>query len=81
MAEVTGGNMSMNQPVKVTETHVIIYIQHVNLVGLLKTLRFQECPIRAQVLLFCNETEKHKINKLHVHLLPENVPVEEVLFL
>ncbi|XP_053473443.1 uncharacterized protein LOC128603201 isoform X2 [Ictalurus furcatus] len=78
VAHVTGGNVEIIQPLKVTSTHVIVDVRRFSLVGLLKALLFQAYPIRAQVLLFCEETGKHRMSKLHVHLLPGNVPVEEV---
>lgn len=78
-AHVTGGNVEIIQPLKLTSTHVIVDVRRFSLVGLLKALLFQAYPIRAQVLLFCEETGKHRMSKLHIHLLPGNVPVEEVI--
>ncbi|KAF4073363.1 hypothetical protein AMELA_G00257900 [Ameiurus melas] len=77
-AHVTGGNVEIIQPLKVTSTHLIVDVRRFSLVGLLKALLFQAYPIRAQVLLFCEETGKYRMSKLHIHLLPGNVPVEEV---
>ncbi|KAF4073345.1 hypothetical protein AMELA_G00257810 [Ameiurus melas] len=72
---VTRGNVDIIQPLKVTDTHVIIDIQSLSLFGLLKSLLFQPCPIRAQVVLINN----NRMRKLHIHLLPGNVPVDEVI--
>ncbi|XP_053474113.1 uncharacterized protein LOC128603594 [Ictalurus furcatus] len=74
VAHMTGGNVEIIQPLKVTDTHVIIDIQRLSLFGLLKSLLFPAYPIRAQVLLFYN----NRMRKLHIHLLPGNVPVDEV---
>lgn len=77
VADVTG-DVEIIQPRKVTDTHAIVDVQPFSLVGLLKSLLFQGYPIRAQVLLFCIETGKQRMSKLYIHLLPGNVPVEEV---
>ncbi|XP_058239077.1 NACHT, LRR and PYD domains-containing protein 1b allele 2-like isoform X2 [Hemibagrus wyckioides] len=74
VAHVTGGNVEVLQPLKVTKTHVIIEVQNLSLFGLLKTLLLPAYPITAQVLLFFEKS----LNKLHIHLLPGNVPVQEV---
>ncbi|KAG7314432.1 hypothetical protein KOW79_021735 [Hemibagrus wyckioides] len=74
VAHVTGGNVEMLQPLKVTNKHVIIEVQRLSLFGLLKALLLPAFPIRAQVLLFFEKS----LNKLHIHLLPGNVPVKEV---
>ncbi|XP_058239058.1 NACHT, LRR and PYD domains-containing protein 1b allele 2-like isoform X2 [Hemibagrus wyckioides] len=74
VAHVTGGNVEMLQPLKITNTHVIIEVQNLSPFGLLKALLWPAYPIRAQVLLFFEKS----LRKLHIHLLPGNVPVEEV---
>ncbi|XP_051718743.1 NACHT, LRR and PYD domains-containing protein 1 homolog isoform X4 [Ctenopharyngodon idella] len=77
VAHFTGGNVEIIQPLKVTETHVIIDIRELSnfvLVWIKSKLGF---PIRGQVLLFLRALSLEK-NKLNVHLLPENVPVSEV---
>lgn len=79
VAHATGGNVEIIQPLKVTDTHVIIHIHGLSLFGILKALLFQEYPIRAQVLLFRKKmTGKLSRSKLNIHLLPGNVPVKEV---
>ncbi|KAK3509234.1 hypothetical protein QTP70_025602 [Hemibagrus guttatus] len=79
VAHMTGGNVEILQPPKVTDTHAIIQIHSLSLFGLVKALLFQAYPIRAQVLLFCKKvTGNRRMNKLHIHLLPGNVPVKEV---
>ncbi|XP_058239091.1 NACHT, LRR and PYD domains-containing protein 1b allele 2-like [Hemibagrus wyckioides] len=79
-AHVTGGNVELIQPLKVTNTHVIINNEGLSLFGLLRALIFREYPITAQVLLFYKKINgKHRMRKLHMHLLPGNVPAKEVL--
>ncbi|XP_056336222.1 NACHT, LRR and PYD domains-containing protein 1 homolog isoform X2 [Danio aesculapii] len=78
VAHFTGGNMEIIQPIKVTETHVMIDIRDLSLFGLLWMKIFSRL-IRGQVLLFLRTLpveEEEKI--LYVHLLPENVPVPKV---
>lgn len=72
VAHVTDGNLEIIQPLKVTDTHVIIDVEGLSLFGLLRAWLFQASPIRAQVLLF------YGMNTLYIHLLPGNVPIEEV---
>ncbi|XP_058239105.1 NACHT, LRR and PYD domains-containing protein 1a-like [Hemibagrus wyckioides] len=74
VAHVTGGNVEMLQPLKVTKKHVILEVQRLSPFGLLKALLLPAFPIRAQVLLFFEKS----LSKLHIHLLPGNVPVKEV---
>ncbi|KAK9980038.1 hypothetical protein ABG768_013437, partial [Culter alburnus] len=77
VAHFTGGNVEIIQPLKVTETHVIIDIRELSnfvIVWIKSKLGF---PIRGQVLLFLQALSLEK-KKLNVHLLPENVPVSEV---
>ncbi|KAF4073263.1 hypothetical protein AMELA_G00256960 [Ameiurus melas] len=76
VAHVAGGKVDIIQPLTVTETHVIINIQHLSPFGL--TLPWTGSPIRAQVLLFYKRMTEHSRSKLHIHLLPANVPVKEV---
>ncbi|MCJ8732332.1 hypothetical protein PDJAM_G00210010 [Pangasius djambal] len=76
VAHCSEGNIEILQPLKVTSTHVIIEVQHLSLFGLLKKWIFQETPISAQVLLFYQKMQIRR--KLHIHLLPGNVPVKEV---
>ncbi|XP_027015301.2 uncharacterized protein LOC113650930 [Tachysurus fulvidraco] len=74
-AQVTGGKVEIFQPVEVTDTHVIIEVKQVpSGFGVLKLYPFSGNPIRAQVLLFYDQS----LTKLNIHVLPANVPVEEV---
>ncbi|KAL6463250.1 hypothetical protein MHYP_G00276410 [Metynnis hypsauchen] len=78
VAHFTGDNVEVIQPLKVTSTHVIISIHGLSLLGILKNM-FYAGPVSAQVLLFYKEiTGKQSKKKLHIHLLPQNVPYEEV---
>ncbi|KAI5630529.1 NACHT, LRR and PYD domains-containing protein 1b allele 2, partial [Silurus asotus] len=79
VAHFSDGNVEIIQPLKVTETHVIININNLSLFGLLMKIFFEDKPIKAQVLLFYKEIPgRTKKRKLHMHLLPQNVPVIEV---
>lgn len=72
VAYVTGGNVAIIQPLKVTNTHVIVDIHHLSCFSL---LRFLAIGIRAQVLLFYQKC----MHKLFIHLVLRNVLVEEVI--
>ncbi|KAI5628133.1 NACHT, LRR and PYD domains-containing protein 1b allele 2 [Silurus asotus] len=79
VAHFSDGNVEIIQPLEVTETHVIIDINNLSLFGLIMKIFFEDKPIKAQVLLFYKEIlETTKKKKLHMHLLPHNVPVIEV---
>ncbi|XP_072531193.1 NACHT, LRR and PYD domains-containing protein 1-like [Salminus brasiliensis] len=79
VAHFTDGNVEIISPLRVTTTHVIIRIQGLSLFGLIRNL-FQANPISAQVLLFHkNLSGRQRRRKVHIHLLPRNVPVEEVM--
>ncbi|XP_053352823.1 MORC family CW-type zinc finger protein 3-like [Clarias gariepinus] len=72
-------NVEILQPLKIKNTHVILKFQGLSIFGLLKKWMFVERPISAQVLLFYKEIiENQRMRTLHIHLLPGNVPVEEV---
>lgn len=77
VAHFNEGNMEILQPLTVTDTPVIVKVQHLSLYGLLKKIIFRETPISAQVLLFYQNMDVKK--KLHIHLLPGNVPVNKVI--
>ncbi|KAB5522709.1 hypothetical protein PHYPO_G00162600 [Pangasianodon hypophthalmus] len=72
VAHVTDGNMEIIQPLKVTNTHVIINIQGLSRFGLM--ISRWSINKKAQVLLFYEK----RMSKLYIHLLPKNVPVKEV---
>lgn len=77
MAHFVGGNVEIIQPLKVTQTHVMIDIRDLSSFGLVWIKSIFGIPIRGQVLLFLqNLTLERK--KLNIHLLPEDVPVSEV---
>ncbi|XP_062846939.1 uncharacterized protein LOC134309225 isoform X2 [Trichomycterus rosablanca] len=78
VAHFTGVNLEIIQPLKVTDSHVIIDVQGLSLFGLLKNMLFPTKPINAQVLFFHEELTDIQISKLYIHLVPGNVPVEEV---
>ncbi|XP_060776916.1 NACHT, LRR and PYD domains-containing protein 14-like isoform X2 [Neoarius graeffei] len=80
VAHFIEGNVEIIQPLKITNTHVILEVQGLSLFGLIIKRIFGENPISAQVLLFSKEMigMKERRRKLDIHLLPGNVPVEEV---
>uniref|UniRef100_A0A8B9KK58 CARD domain-containing protein n=1 Tax=Astyanax mexicanus TaxID=7994 RepID=A0A8B9KK58_ASTMX len=79
VAHFTAGNVEIIPPLRVTTTHVIIRIQALSLFGLLRNL-FSANPISGQVLLFHKKLSvRQRMSKLNIHLLPMNVPVEEVM--
>lgn len=79
VAHFTGGNIEIIQPLKVTETHVIIDIRDLSRFGLIWIKTILGFPIDGQVLLFLRPvTIEQKQKILNVHLLPGNVPVSEV---
>ncbi|XP_060776901.1 NACHT, LRR and PYD domains-containing protein 3-like isoform X2 [Neoarius graeffei] len=80
VAHFIEGNVEIIQPLKITNTHVILEVQGLSLFGLIIKRIFGEKPISAQVLLFYKEIigKKERRRKLDIHLLPGNVPVEEV---
>ncbi|XP_076835822.1 uncharacterized protein LOC143481628 isoform X2 [Brachyhypopomus gauderio] len=80
VAHFTEDNVEVIQPLQVTNTHVIIDVQGFSLFGLLFNKIFGSSPINGQVLLFYKEmTDRKRRKKLHMHLLPGNVPVDEVM--
>ncbi|XP_036436227.1 caspase recruitment domain-containing protein 8-like isoform X2 [Colossoma macropomum] len=83
VAHFTDDNVEIITPLKVTSTHVIIHIQGLSLLGVISDLRdllFKPCPINAQVLLFYKTVAvTQRCNVVYFHLLPGNIPVEEVM--
>lgn len=79
VAHVSDDKMETIQPLTVTNTHVTVNIQSLSRFGL--TSIRTRYPIRAQVLLFYKKVTEHRSIELHIHLLPKNVPVSEVIYL
>ncbi|XP_072526251.1 uncharacterized protein [Salminus brasiliensis] len=78
VAHFTKGNLEIIEPLKVTNTHVIIAIQDLSIFGLLTKI-FSARPINAQVLPFYRlVTGRHNLREMHIHMLPGNVPLMEV---
>ncbi|KAK2900600.1 hypothetical protein Q8A67_008715 [Cirrhinus molitorella] len=79
VAHFTGDNVEIIQPLKVTETHVMVDIRDLSCFVLV-WIRSKFIPrIDGQVLLFLRTlTHEHKEKILNVHLLPGNVPISEV---
>lgn len=72
--------MNILEPLKITDTHVIVELPHFSALGLvwdfLKRFWNNTTPVRAQVLLFLRKVELEKY--LDVFLLPSNIPLPEV---
>ncbi|XP_053352825.1 uncharacterized protein LOC128524327 isoform X1 [Clarias gariepinus] len=78
VAHITDDNVEILQPLKITNTHVILEVPGLSIFGLLRKWFFKE-PINAQVLLFYKENiGTQRKRKLHIHLLPGNVSVKQV---
>ncbi|XP_058247576.1 uncharacterized protein LOC131354217 [Hemibagrus wyckioides] len=79
VAHFSEDNVEIIQPLNITSTHVIFEVHGLSIFGLLKKWIFSENPISAQVLLFYKEIiGNERRRKLHIHLLPGNVPVDKV---
>lgn len=74
VAHGNDGDVEIIPPSQITNTHVIIDIQGHCVFGLLRARPFQARLITAQVLLFYKTLR----STLHMHLVPGNVPFEEV---
>lgn len=85
VVNISDDGMSILKPVEITDTHVIVKVPHFSSFGLVWALEivgriwnFMK-PVSGQVLLFLRSpnviTQKQNIN---VHLLPINIPLEEV---
>lgn len=80
VAHFSEDNVEIIQPLDITSTHVIFEVHGLSIFGLLKKWIFSENPISAQVLLFYKEIiGNERRRKLHIHLLPGNVPVDKVI--
>lgn len=79
----TGANLEVIQPLKVTDSHVVIKVKGLFHFGLLKNMIFPTKPINAQVLLLDkiipDIQRQIYLKKMYIFLLPGNVPVEEVM--
>ncbi|KAL6463253.1 hypothetical protein MHYP_G00276440 [Metynnis hypsauchen] len=80
VAHFTDDNVEIIPPLQVTSTHVIIRIQGLSLFGIIRDRLFKPRPINAQVLLFYKTLAvKQSVNILYIHLLPGNIPTDEVI--
>ncbi|KAG7215741.1 hypothetical protein INR49_021962 [Caranx melampygus] len=81
---ISDDGMSIIEPLEITDTHVIVTVPHLSSFGLVWA---QELLLRiwnnmrsvvGQVLLFRPPNQTARKQSLHVFLLPNNVPLEEV---
>lgn len=70
--------MNILEPQQITDTHVVVDVPHLSAFGLVWDfiIRFLNKPISGQVLLFHRPMRSRKLN---VFLLPENIPLQEVI--
>ncbi|KAM4603559.1 uncharacterized protein ACJ7VT_018249 isoform 2-T2 [Polymixia lowei] len=82
VVHITDDGMSILEPQKITETHVVINVSHFSAFGLIwdyiKRFLTPDVPISGQVLLFLGPPNRRQKRKMNVLLLPRNVPVQEV---
>ncbi|KAM3622083.1 uncharacterized protein V6R79_020186 [Siganus canaliculatus] len=81
VAHITDDGMRILSPLEVTETHVVVRVPHFSALGLVKDLLKWLCSkvVQGQVLLFLRQPNpKTQRKKLHVHLLPWNIHLDEV---
>ncbi|MEQ2173334.1 hypothetical protein GOODEAATRI_031132, partial [Goodea atripinnis] len=81
VGHITDVGISIIQPLKITETHVVVRVSHLSGFGIVldRFKRFKDFltkPIRGQVLLFLRHLHR-PLNILSVILLPSNVPLQE----
>ncbi|MED6240386.1 hypothetical protein ATANTOWER_020323 [Ataeniobius toweri] len=82
VGHITDVGISIIQPLKITETHLVVRVSHLSGFGIVldRFKRFKDFltkPIRGQVLLFLRHLHR-PLNILSVILLPSNVPLQEV---
>ncbi|KAM4750919.1 uncharacterized protein FYW61_005915 [Anableps anableps] len=82
VGHITDDGMSVIQPLRITETHVVVSLSHLSGFGVVldRIKRFKEYltkPIRGQVLLFLRHLQR-PLSILSVILLPSNVPLPDV---
>ncbi|KAM4603564.1 uncharacterized protein ACJ7VT_018253 isoform 2-T2 [Polymixia lowei] len=82
VVHITDDGMSILEPQKITETHVVINVSNLSAFGLIwdyiKRFLTPDVPISGQVLLFLGPPNRRQKRKMNVLLLPRNVPVQEV---
>lgn len=78
---ITDDGMNILQPLRITQTHVVVNVPHLSAFGLvwdyIKRFMTSNAPTYGQVLLFLRPPGKRR-QLLNVFLLPSNVPFEEV---
>ncbi|KAG8009684.1 hypothetical protein GBF38_019041 [Nibea albiflora] len=81
VVHITDDGMSVLEPLKITDSHVVVEVRHLSLFGLVWDLvqRLWTKPVIGQVLLFLGPpNQRTERQKLDVHLLPCNVDLNEV---
>ncbi|KAG7219752.1 hypothetical protein INR49_018845, partial [Caranx melampygus] len=84
VAHITDDGMSFIEPLEITDTHVIVSVPHLSAFGLVwvQDLIWRVWnnmkSVHCQILLFQQPNLRLQEQSLNVHLLPHNVPVEDV---
>ncbi|XP_039646752.1 uncharacterized protein LOC120552638 [Perca fluviatilis] len=81
VVHITDDGMSILEPLEITDTHVVVNVPHLSMLGLIWDVvkRLWTKPVSGQVLLFLRPpnpaTQRQNLNML---LLPRNIPLNEV---
>ncbi|XP_049420506.1 uncharacterized protein LOC125881477 isoform X4 [Epinephelus fuscoguttatus] len=81
VVHINDNGMSILNPLKITDTHVVVSVPHLSAFGLLwNVIRgILKRPVSGQILLFLGQQNpKTQWQKLSVLLLPRNIPLDEV---
>ncbi|XP_071342733.1 NACHT, LRR and PYD domains-containing protein 12-like isoform X2 [Trachinotus anak] len=85
VVHITDEGWGILKPLEITDTHVTVKVPHLSAFGLVRVLEVLRRiwknmnPVSSQVLLFLQPPNlRTQRQKLNVHLLPINVPLEEV---
>ena len=81
VVHITDDGMSVLEPLEITDTHVVVKVPHLSLLGLVWDIikRLWTKPVLGQVLLFLGQPNpKTQRQKLNVFLLPSNIDLNEV---
>ncbi|XP_078100946.1 LOW QUALITY PROTEIN: NACHT, LRR and PYD domains-containing protein 3-like [Sander vitreus] len=81
VVHITDDGMSILEPLEITDTHVVVNVPHLSVLGLIWDVvkRLWMKPVSGQVLLFLRQpnptTQRQNLN---VFLLPRNIPLSTV---
>ncbi|TDG97614.1 hypothetical protein EPR50_G00228130 [Perca flavescens] len=81
VGHITDDGMSILEPLEITDTHVVVNVAHLSVLGLIWDVvtRLWTKSVSGQVLLFLGEPNQAlQRQNLNVLLLPRNIPLNEV---